>query len=91
MAESLSEKVVLVCLGERKRRVKYTPGENEVETILDSVRSVYGDLPKLLRGDLVLQIKNEDWGEFVDLAPEDSIPNRSVLRVVPEVSLSVSI
>lgn len=90
-AMELDEKEVLVCLGERKRSVSYTPPESNVEekkVLLDAVREVYADVANLLRGDLVLQVKNETWGQFIDLEADKDIPNKTILRIVSEVCCS---
>ena len=74
-------KKVLVCLGDRKREVIFTTD------IMGAVRSSFSDiLPAAHDGrpaKFILQLKNEEWGgDFLDVADESEVPDRSVLKVI---------
>lgn len=74
------KKTVLVCLGERKREVRFEDGDN----LLDEVVRIYKDVLPAGVGykGITLQLKREDWsGEFVDVTPE-SVPDKCVLKVI---------
>ena len=76
-----SPKVVLVCLGERKREVSFSGG---YDSLLQQANETYKDVLCGRRIN-VLQLKNEDWeGQFVDIQNKE-IADKSVVRacVVP--------
>ena len=83
MAREQAEKGVLVRYGERSRSVTFTSGsESDSDLLLKEVVKTFDDqMPKSTK--LFLQIKEEEWGgEFVDVSRTQSIPDRSVLKVV---------
>ena len=85
MAEA-EKKSVLVCFGEHKRPISYTPStdaKTERKAIEDAIiDDVIGESLGPGRT-LLLQLKSEGWaGEFVDMAEDAVIPESSVVRVV---------
>ena len=75
-------KKVLVCLGDRKREVIFTAD------IMGAVRSSFSDVLLAAHdgrpAKFILQLKNEEWGgDFLDVADESEVPDRSVLKVIP--------
>jgi hypothetical protein len=82
-AVSSDEITVLVCFGERKRPVK--PSSPSLEALKPAVLSKFADVLPSGKYGLVLQIKDDTWhGEFVDIAEGQSIPDRSVVKLVIE-------
>ena len=73
-------KRVLVRVGDNSREV--TISSDEDEALKHATRNVFVDiLPK--DAEFYFQVKDPDWGgEYVDLQPAQSIPDRSVLKVV---------
>ena len=54
--------------------------------LVAAIRCSFSDVPRVANADLIIQIKDEEWGgEFVDLKEDQVIPNRSVLNVIPQV------
>jgi len=73
---------VLVRVGPRSRVIHI---ESE-RKLVAAIRRSFSDVPRVANADLIIQIKDEDWGrEFVDLKEDQVIPNRSVLNVIPQV------
>lgn len=86
----VEKKVVLVCLGEQRKPVSFiSDGTVEERKVLrDAIAVAYSDSPCSVAEKPILQMKNELWdGVFVDIGKEEVIPNRAVLRIVPEVSM----
>ena len=93
MAEgAVTEKTVLVCLGERKRTVTFrSGGGNEVPSLLESVKEVFKDVLADKCEQLLLQSKSEKWqGEFIDIQ-SGPVDDQSVLKasvVIPVQTLT---
>ena len=66
----------------RRNLVKVGPYSRVVEYIVNdgivpAIREVFADVPRIAKATtLVLQRKDEDWGEFVDIQKNESIPDR---------------
>ena len=76
-----SDKVieVLVQVGQRSRVVRI---ESEDELVAALCRSSL-DVPREANANLIVQIKDKDWGgDFMDLKEHQVIPNHSVQNVV---------
>jgi hypothetical protein len=77
------KKTVLVSLGDNTRVVSFTADSSagDSEALTESVKSTFQDV--LPGQSFFLQIKSEDWGGvFLDLLPEDRIPDKSVIKAV---------
>lgn len=80
-------KEVLCVFGQRRRPLSFTASGNEYQTALSEAKKTFHDVIPPSRCTFLLQMKNENWsGEFTDLGEGDSIPHRSVIRLVAEVS-----
>lgn len=86
-------KRVLVHLGGRSRPVAFTSSQSDSESDLDvllkEIKSSFSDLlPRACEEEapeLFLQIQDDEWGsEYVDVLTSQSIPNKSILRVLAE-------
>jgi predicted membrane GTPase involved in stress response len=81
---------ILVCLGERRREVAYIPNKDPKKercSLVAAIRTTFRDVGFETVGEVVLQMKSEDWGgEFVDLGVEDRVVHKSVINIVWEVS-----
>lgn len=83
-------KKVLVCLGENRREVMFS---GNAKDLLEGVVEVFSDVlsaQKISASQLVLQLKNEDWGgDFLDIDKVTAeIPDKSVIKVVKMSQLS---
>lgn len=77
----LTDKKVLVCLGERKREVVFADDGEDMKPLLDAIRDVFSDVLGDNSNELILQVKHEEWsGKFVDLTGR--VPDRSGLKAV---------
>ena len=77
----MEKKTVLACLGERKREVTFTAEGDKMKALTDAIKRVYADKLQI-DGELVIQLKDENWGgEFVD-ASTTTIPDRGVVKVI---------
>ena len=85
-----SLKMVLVCIGERKRPMSL-PQEASLADLKLRIVDAYRDViphsssstDDAIAASFVLQMKSENWhGEFIDVKSGDEVPDRSVLRVV---------
>ena len=84
IAVLLGMKTVLVSLGDNTRVVSFnspTPTASQ-SALTEAVKTTFKDV--LLPGrSFFFQLKSEDWGGvFLDLLPEDEIPDKSVMRAV---------
>ena len=82
---SLPCKTVLVCLGERKREVRFkAEGASDLEELLKSISEVFEDVftqERISASQLIISVKNEDWnGEFLDATGD--IPDKSVVKAI---------
>ena len=74
------EKQVLVGYFDHNRIVRFATRDQLVPSIKATFNEV---IPPNEIPNICIQIKSEDWGGiFIDLAPEDDVPDRSVLRVI---------
>lgn len=85
-------KKVLVCLGENRREVMFS---GNAKDLLEGVVEVFSDIlsaQKISASQLVLQLKNEDWGgDFLDIDKVTAeIPDKSVIKVVKMSQLGCS-
>ena len=69
----------LVKAGPYSRVVQYCSDEG----IEPAIRRVFADVPRVAEAPtLILQRKDEEWGEFVDIEKKGVIPDRCVLNIV---------
>ena len=55
------------------------------EGIESAIRRVFADIPRVANAvPMLLQRKDEDWGEFVDVGKDEVIPDQCVVKVVLE-------
>ena len=79
MADSESKKV-LVFLGKQSWPISFQEGENEPKRVLEKARFQFKDV---LEGDedlILIKVKDKDW--FIDIMPNETIPNKSILEIV---------
>ena len=76
---------VIVCLGERRRPVTLA-SPSSLEVLRARIRVEFSDiLPQQEAGfRIVLQIRDESWGMFVDVVDDQRITDRSVVNVIVE-------
>lgn len=80
---SSSFKIVLVCLGEHKREVKFSVAGTERKQLEEAVCDVFSDVLDQRGTSLLFQVKSEGWaGEYVDLGEGDTVPNGSIIKAV---------
>ena len=71
----------LVKAGPFRRVVEYTAEEG----IYLAIRRVFSDVPRMAKATaFVLQRKDEEWGEFLDMKKDETVRDRCVLKVVLE-------
>ena len=69
----------LVKAGPYSRVVQYCSDEG----IEPAICRVFADVPRVTEAPtLILQRKDEEWGEFVDIEKKEVIPDRCVLNIV---------
>ena len=83
------EKKVLLCLGKRKRAVSFHSDETESDKscLTKKVREEFGDvLEKLntMQTEIIIQVKNEEWNEWVGLVDNTDVPDKSDLQIIAE-------
>ncbi len=82
-----AKKEVLCVFGQRRRPMSFSVGvgEADYDCVLREAKKVFEDIIPS-SSILILQVKNEEWsGEFTDLKEADTIPDRSIVRLVAEV------
>ena len=80
MAESMSVKRVVVAYGSN-RRVLRLPTTAKFADLKLLIRDSFSDV--MSEADYFLQMKDEEWGEFLDVSPDDStIPDKAVINVL---------
>ena len=58
---------------------KFSPQQCDVKELRNEMMKVFK-----IRKEFIIQMKREDWGgEFVDVSEAESIPDHSVVRIVP--------
>ena len=84
----MTEKRVLVCLGKRRRPVCFTSNPQEEKSdksiITKKVREEFDDVLNQADLSLIIQQKDLEWDEWVDILDDANVPNKSVLQVVSE-------
>ena len=88
------EKTVLVIVGHNKRLVSFssTSDASDVESLKSAVLVVFRDvLAGVDSQDLMIQIKNNDWGEFIDHMGNEDIETKSIVtaQLIPKPEVSV--
>ena len=81
------EKKVLVCFGERKRIVCIPSNSsdepsNVKEQLHANACEIYKDVIPAGIESIFFQVKDEDWGEFLDLTEGQSINHRSIVNMI---------
>ena len=85
--EGSSTKTVLVCVGERRRVVTVCGGK---AALAAAAKAVFRDVIPLGE-ELIFQIQSDEWGGlFIDLLPDDDIPDKCVINAVPTHSSEVT-
>ena len=91
----LAMKTVLVTLGDNTRVVSFNNLSSMIQSygavLTEAVKATFKDV--LLPGrSFFLQLKSEEWGGvFLDLLPNDDIPDKSVIRAVLQPTTEVYI
>ena len=78
----VNEKVVLVTFGER-RDIKFRSSANpeeEIAALLADVEETFSDMLSGMSNHFV-QLRSEQWQEYIDLREKMVVPNRAVLRL----------
>lgn len=87
---SNESKLVLVCLKKRKRAIKFTSNEEECdsEVLKKRIKEEFKDcLPTDSQHggssnyEIILQVKDAEWDEFVDIRQEERVEDKSVVQV----------
>ena len=85
---SSTEITVLVCLGERRRPVRLN--SSSLEALMAAVLSQFSDVLPAAKCDLLLHIKDDNWGGmFVDIVEGHLILDWSVVKVVIEATQEI--
>ena len=74
-----NEKQVLVCLLDHKRALLIKEKNVSATELKVRVEQLFADVLGKQVGEFFLQLKDESWGEWVDLI-DQTIPDRAVLR-----------
>lgn len=82
----MAEKKVLLCLGKRKRAVSFTktPSETDKSALTKKIREEFSDILDEDSADIIIQVKDEGWNQWVDLKDEGSVQDQSVLQIITE-------
>ena len=83
---SMAEKKILLCLGKRKRAVSFNSDESESDksVLTKKVREEFSDILEKDQTEIIIQVKNEEWNDWVDLKDNVDVPDKSVLQVIAE-------
>ena len=79
----VEEKVVLVTFGERRRDTKFrfsSNPEEEMAALLAAVEETFSDVLSDMSSHFV-QLRSEQWQEYIDLQDKMVVPNRAVLHL----------
>ena len=81
-SQSSTTRKVLVRVGANSRVVTL---ESDAD-VNAAIVGAFSDVPRVRdASSFVIQMKDVEWGEFIDLAEGQAIPDRAVLNVVPQV------
>jgi hypothetical protein len=82
----MAEKKVLLCLGKRKRAVSFNSDESESDksALTKKVREEFSDILEKDETEIIIQVKDEEFNDWVDLKDGVDVPDKSVLQVVAE-------
>ena len=79
-----AEKKVVVSLGKRKRFVSFTSSdkmESDKDIVLERIREEFKDkLPRTDNYEIVLQMKNQVFDQFIEVGQDDEIEDKAVLE-----------
>ena len=88
VAAPSSSKTVLVYFRDRRRPVTFPSGNNETSSLICAFKETFADAlgeereSTSLDHEVLLQMKNEDWGgEYVDIQG-DTVPDRIVVKAL---------
>ena len=79
----VDEKVVLVTFGKRRRDIKFRTSANpkeEIASLLAAVEATFADVLSGMSNHFV-QLRSEQWQEYIDLRDKMVVPNRAVLHL----------
>ena len=95
MADNTSSKRALVRCGVHSRALTFeSPAEgietdsSDEERLRAAIRVKFGDVLSET-DEFFLQVKDEEWGEFVDIMPKQMLPARSVVHTVMKVNQQI--
>lgn len=82
----MTEKKVLLCLGKRKRAVSFNSDKSESDksVLTKKVREEFGDILEEDQTEIIIQVKDEEWNDWVDLKDGADVPEKSVIQVLAE-------
>ena len=81
--EGAGQKKVIVCLGKRKRLVSFKsdPSQSDKSVVIKRIREEFRDrLKDDVAGEIVLQMKNSEVDDFIEVGNEDPIDDKAVLE-----------
>ena len=80
-----ANKRILVRVGANSRVVD-VGANSSLSSLKRDIFRTFSDIPRLATAkNSLIQVKDEEWGEFVDMNSDDTIPDRAVINVVPQV------
>ena len=82
---AVEQKSVLVCFHESKRAVSFPCCESPIEereAFLEVVHHEFVDLLPSPPPPLIIQLKDEEWGEFVDVTKSAKIPHHCIVKLI---------
>ncbi len=81
------ERKVLVCLGKRKRLVALSSDSeiSDKKVLLKKIKSEFKDkLPKTDSYEILLQMKDKEFDEFIEVRESDKIEDKAILKLIVE-------
>ena len=88
----MAEKYVFVSFGIRNKIVKFAScsAAEESKVLEEAIKMEFEDILGQDFGPLLLQIKDEEWGVFVDLV-DVAVPDRSTIKVLQAEPIFITI
>ena len=78
-------KRILVRVGANSRVVGVSTNSS-LSSLKREIFQTFSNITRLATAkNLLIQVKDEEWGKFVDLNSDDTIPARAVINMVPKV------
>ena len=57
---------------------------SDKSVLTKKVREEFSDIPEKDQTDIIIQVKNEEWNDWVDLKDNVDVPDKRVLQIIAE-------